>query len=330
MPWTLVGFALYAVARSVSGATVDGYQNVAVLVTFVAGIAVTAAQSSRSSADFMLKWARRAAVIASLAFLITLQFGEPIYGERSFALVALLYLAVLIPHRPEGFFARLAPYLVFLALVASLSRTAAAIGLALMTFIALRAARGRLVRGIAFTALGAAAGLVLITQYAPFRDRFLGGDNAVQYGGLTLNTSGRTILWEITIDDARRNLWFGLGPGSSQDLITPLFRAISHPHNDYLRLLHDFGLIGLALFVAGYFTLMLRTFQLARATNEPIHWSATMGLLAVALAAVTDNPLVYPFVMYPLAALVGLSLARASGTGTSLDDVAKPAARVSP
>ena len=88
-----------------------------------------------------------------------------------------------------------------------------------------------------------------------------------------------------------------------------MFGTITHPHNDYLRLFHDYGFAGLGLFCVGYFYMIVRTFRSALRSSEPMHWSAALGLAAVAIAAITDNVLIYPYAMIPLGVVVGASLA---------------------
>ncbi|MCU1518487.1 MAG: O-antigen polymerase, partial [Pseudarthrobacter sp.] len=116
------------------------------------------------------------------------------------------------------------------------------------------------------------------------------------------------VLWEMTLRSAEQNPLFGNGPGTASALISASFRNISHPHNEYLRLFHDFGYIGAVLFVLGTLILLLRTFRRAQNSDNPIHWAATLGILAVLAAALTDNVIIYPFVMAPLGLIVGASI----------------------
>ena len=151
--------------------------------------------------------------------------------------------------------------------------------------------------------------VVAVTKIGPLRDRFFGGDNAFEYHGISYNTSGRSELWSYTWHLAQQHLLFGGGPGDAQNHVTAHFGVVAHPHNDYLRLLNDLGVAGLGLFLLSLLALLRATWVRGRRTGEPIHWAAFLGMLGVAGAAVTDNALVYPFVMVPLGVLVGLSLA---------------------
>jgi O-antigen ligase len=238
------------------------------------------------------------------------------YGGRSFALGALIALAVLLPRQSTGLPTRVMPYLIAALAIGSLSRTASVICVAMLAAPAARQGRRRLLKSVAMS-LGAVAALILlIDRYPPFRDRFLQGDNGYAVGGVKLNTSGRVTLWRMVVADVRDNWLAGNGPGSSVELISSHFAHISHPHNDYLRIYHDFGLVGLTLFTLGYAMLIARTARRAILLSSGVHSSALMGLIAISAAMLTDNVVIYGFVMVPLAVLVGLSMAYSTSERT--------------
>lgn len=313
LPLALTLFTLYAGAVWISSPTITGLQNISVYTGFALSILLTATFASAGTASWALPRFAWAALLVTVVFVTTTQLGVEIYGERSFAAIALVFLAVLVPMRSHNIIIRLAPYLVLLAIVLSLSRTAAVIGLALLVFLVVRRSEGnakRLAKGLLLLTALASAGIVFIWSYAPFRERFFGGDNAVQLGnGLTFNTSGRDILWSIALREWRKSPVFGNGAGATQEVITPLFNEIAHPHNEYLRILNDFGIVGLLLLSMGLIWVLFATLRRALAYDAWEHWSAFIALLAILALAYTDNPFIYQFVMFPLGVLVGLSLA---------------------
>jgi O-antigen ligase len=89
---------------------------------------------------------------------------------------------------------------------------------------------------------------------------------------------------------------------------------VSHPHNEYLRIFHDFGLVGLLLWLWGFSVLLGRTFlawRRADRTRDPdafVHLAAWLGLVSLALGMVTDNPLRHVHVLLPLGLTVGASV----------------------
>ncbi|MEM1126796.1 MAG: O-antigen ligase family protein [Bacteroidota bacterium] len=163
--------------------------------------------------------------------------------------------------------------------------------------------------GIGGSALAVFA--LLIAYYEPFRVAFFEGDNAVQLGGLALNTSGRAYLWSTVWASFLESPWYGQGLGASAQLIRAIGSQAEHPHNDYLRLMHDMGLIGLGwwiLFALSSYGLVRLGLRQALHPDEAVwHVTARNALLVISLSMITDNAVVYAFVMYPLGVLLGIS-----------------------
>lgn len=185
--------------------------------------------------------------------------------------------------------------------------------------------------------MGLTIAIIIIVSYLaftyvePIRSRFTDtGDNAT-VGGVQINTSGRNAAWPIAYASAWESPWIGKGPGSvGTVLVKSVGSAFSHPHNDYLRIFHDYGLIGLTLWLMGYGQLMSKTWQnwqwAERNDRDSvhIHLAAVLSLIGIALAMITDNVIVYIFVMAPLGILVGASL----GSGNRRQKEIKSAQRI--
>ena len=312
IPLALVLFALWATASAVLHTSVAGAQNVLVYDTFVGAILACSAFTSVGSSERFLTWTIRAGWFVAVVYFLTVARdglgASSVYGPRSVALAGLVLVAVAVSRRNW-----LLAVAMVLVVGASLSRTATVVAMAVLCLgIALngRARSPRLGRIAVWLVAGVIATVLAVTRITPLRDRFLGGDAAVEYHGVSYNTSGRTQLWSFTWHLAHEHLVFGGGLGNAQNNVTAQFGSqIAHPHNDYLRLLNDLGVVGLALFLVGLLALLRGTWLRGRRTGEPVHWAAFLGLLGVALSAITDNALVYPFVMAPLGVVVGLSLA---------------------
>lgn len=312
VPLALNLFLGYALLRLFLSPTAEGIQNVAVYGTFIAVLGLTASQVTPESAALLGRYTRGVGLTVVALFLVASVAGFQLYGNRSFALSGLLVMAALVPHRPGNLLFRIAPFVVLGTLALSLSRTATFVALALLAFLPVRSGRVfRPLRVGSMAAVAAGIGYWLLTAYEPLRDRFLVGDGG-SFAGIEMNTSGRTKLWEITLQSAAQAPVFGQGPGSANAVISAFSIEAGHPHNDYFRLLHDFGWIGLLLFSVGMLQLLVRAWRAARATGEPTHWTALLAILAVLLTATTDNTIVYPFVMAPLGMLLGASLGLAS------------------
>jgi O-antigen ligase len=232
-----------------------------------------------------------------------------------FALVALSYgLAIAKTGRREGL---LLAIVASALIVASLSRLATGVAAFVWCLGALNPTtfRGwmRFSGGVLFS-LGVFIAAVLFV--APLHERFIHGDVTTVAGGAKLNLEGRAQLWSATWDSYKTSPIIGHGAGTADDLIKARYgTAAGHPHEDYLRILHDYGAVGLALWILAFVSLLRSTWRgwrrsLSRTDGPPEwpHYAAFLALVSVGLGMLTDNVMIYPFVMIPVGALVGLSL----------------------
>lgn len=228
-------------------------------------------------------------------------------GNRTLAIFALPMMALAlgsVRHRSPAYLWAVAA--VFLVGVATLSRTAVLILviLPLLATTGMRRAPRLLVLGLSLlVALGA-------MRVEAFRERFgqgrisltevtvegKGTDAALSVGGL--NLSGRGWLWLQVWQHATERPILGHGTGSATVFTRDLPRSpAAHPHNEYLRVLHDQGLVGLVAILAFGFGSALHFRRLhRRATTSRTRQLALAAYLATAaygMIAVTDNPLVY-------------------------------------
>lgn len=311
IPLAFTLFLLVAWIRLFINPTSEGIQNVCVYTMFILGIGIVAVSTTTELEDRIVGYIRTAGILAAVVFLATNTIGVRLYAERSFALAELVTLAAIIPRRPTSLLQRMEPLIIVVAIALSLSRTALVTAILLLAVSVVRGNRRfRTLRGLTALSLSILALNWLITSYEPISSRFTSGDNAT-VAGISINTSGRTEIWSAVFESAKASIWLGHGPGSAAALVNSLWVNIGHPHNDYLRILHDFGLIGLSLFLFGFLPITVFALLQAHRTDEPIHWSAAMILFAVGTTALTDNVIVYPFVMLPAAILIGLSFRRA-------------------
>ncbi len=235
---------------------------------------------------------------------------------RSFALLALLGVAYGLSRwrygEPRGLMIALAG----VGLIAlSLSRAAfvTACVLVPLAWFEPRSARAAL-RMLFMVIVGVALLWGAVTFIAPLHERFFAttGDLAT-VSGYTVNANGRTELWGATWQWFQRSPWLGNGAGSSADLVASLYRA-SQPHNDYLRLLGDYGIVGTGMWFLGVVivaTTLFRSWVAADARGDPrgrYQLWALLGLAALLATMVSDNPLIYPHVQMPLGMIVGLAL----------------------
>jgi O-antigen ligase len=115
---------------------------------------------------------------------------------------------------------------------------------------------------------------------------------------LRISTTGRVRAWKFFWGVAEENLWFGRGLGAGVIASRGhLPEAFLVPHNEYLRLVVDAGLVGLAIFVLGYLLQGVEILRRLAGTPERILTAAV--LVTLALDGVLRNPLAAQHFMVP-------------------------------
>ncbi|WP_423816087.1 O-antigen ligase family protein [Salinibacter ruber] len=195
------------------------------------------------------------------------------------------------------------------------ARTPGGIGLGLYLLIEMMlGGRRRWLRIVVIGILLGIATVAVWLTYPPLRDTFLGGDSGLTFGSVAINTSGRIYMWQLTLESYMSSPWLGLGVDAPPEILYA--RGQHHPHNDYLRILHHLGATGLLLWLLFYGRLMNRVWgawkrlrhTLRESEHAQLFGTTFMAMVAAGLTMLTDNTIVYSFVMYPLALLIGSSI----------------------
>ena len=330
------GFLLWAAIGALwAPNTIAGLQNLAVYVLFGLIVLLSGALAARtpSTTDRAIERGIRwiDGVTLTLVALCLVFQGLPhdqttwILGARSLGLLGLPLLSWHVAQAHAGSRRSMVfAWLWLMAIGLSLSRMATAIGLLYMGIALLlqfrRSARTLVARAPAIAAATATVLLVLAYE-TPIADRMFTGDTSIEIAGIAVNASGRSRIWAEVADSAMKAPIVGQGVGSSIDAASRI-AGIGHPHNDYLRVWHDHGFIGLGLFGLAFvamFGVMLRNLQRSERRRDPIaptHLAGLLALTGLLIACTTDNAIIYPFVMTPVAVLVGAGLG-ARGYGSA-------------
>lgn len=127
-------------------------------------------------------------------------------------------------------------------------------------------------------------------------------------------TQGRSAVWPAIFDHASQRAFLGHGPGTASAYAYYVSQnsRFEHPHNEYLRVFHNYGLVGLLAFLGFYLVILVYVRSLVGFAREPsmqlwLHALAA-STLASLLLFVTDNIGLYVFVMSIHGVLVGTSL----------------------
>ena len=312
------------VSLSWSTAWRTGAQNALVWTTFVALLFafVRVAQVWHGLTAQVVRLLVVSSAVAAALYGISLAVGgvgsHELWGNRTFAQFALLGLCwFLAGWRCRCRYSLPGAVLMTTLIALSLSRTAFAV--AILLFFVTRFAgtswkRLALVGPASVFFLGLmVVGVVRLIQ--PLNERFGGGQlgEGVLDGSSAEYTSGRVVIWTQPWQSAVESPWIGKGAGSASAYLADLYDGdIAHPHNDYLRILHDYGVVGLVLFLYGLARvgrLFWRNWAQPRELlQRRLSLAAALALTAIAMMMVTDNTLVYVFVMGPLGILLGTAL----------------------
>ena len=111
------------------------------------------------------------------------------------------------------------------------------------------------------------------------------------------NTSGRQRMAELLAIEIAREPIMGHGANASESFILNYSRGqLTHPHNDWLRFLYDYGIAGTALFaltLLGQIRDLLRRARRASGATQILFSAAASSFLSFAIMMFTDNIVLY-------------------------------------
>jgi O-antigen ligase len=314
--WTVISFTWGSVST-------QGLQNVFVYVAAVLFMAIgaTIAHHRGAAAHEIISRAFWVAATVGLGlYAISVAIAGPgtakIISPRPFGLMGVVLVAWFVSGGLIG--RRWSYWVVGFAVVLtllSLSRSALAAEFALVALARFNLSnfRGWIIAAGAIAATLAIA-LSAVFFYAPLHHRFFHGDTQ-QVGGFSINVTGRDALWSANWGWFKEKPLIGFGAGASDRMTAALpGRGAGHPHNDYLRILVDYGLVGFVLWMSAYLALLRLTWKRWQAVRgsrvyaEQVHAAAFLVLIGIGIAMIVDNPLIELARMGPLGILVGFSL----------------------
>jgi len=110
-------------------------------------------------------------------------------------------------------------------------------------------------------------------------------------------TNGRSRMWTAMREGIEQRPLLGHGANASESLVSDVTRGnLKHPHNDWLRLLFDYGYLGATVFAFVLLAQTLHTLRHARnATGEAriLLLSGASSFVSFALFMLTDNIILY-------------------------------------
>lgn len=326
-PLALYGFGLWVALSVVTvGFSASGLQNVLVYAVFLSSIVSTAWLSSDGTAIRLLRGLRAAAVIACLLWLptvFTTGIGTDgiLVARAAAGGAAIIGLVASIGLPRLSWRARLTPWFFLLVTTLTLSRLTIVIA-GLLIFAMVLVGRGKLDARALVSATGVATVAYLVaTQYEPLQRRFEQNDGASLFG-IEIGTTGRENLWgTLTSRLNSGDPLIGQGAGAAQDTIAEVFVRITQPHNDYLRLLFDFGWIGMGLWITAMVSLLIgavgRLRRSADDADRAIHLSAAAAIVTISVYAGFNNIIIGIGSMLAFGTIIGASIARGAAKSST-------------
>jgi O-antigen ligase len=158
-----------------------------------------------------------------------------------------------------------------------------------------------------------AAAVMIFSSQAFMEKMLLDPDGPFSFDNI--RTSGRSVAWGLLVSAIPEQPIFGYGSNASESYLLGYSKHFSHPHNDWLRIVFDYGFLGLVLFVWAIYA-TLKKLKKARLVGLP---AASLGVNNVAsilfgafmLLMLTDNVILYAAFFGNLHfTLIGLALSR--------------------
>ena len=331
-------FVAFVALRSIGTAnTFSAVTHFVIIATYViaGSLAIAESRSRTLSMKNIDRWLGLAPLLPMSILLGDLVFGDLTFTSRGFsgssglssrilALFLIPFLSIYLSRWRTGEgHARIvygvASALTVTVILLSLSRTVAAATIAVLLptrFIN----RTSVAKSVVPFLL---AGLLLILWFLtpPIQQRFTpseatASDPAAKVlGGIAqrIETQGRLKMWSVVWPSALESPIFGNGTGTASVVISEVFPLLEHPHNDYLRVFHDLGVVGLVLFVGAWLYRIYRygRLWLKREDSDPLaarfHMTALLSALGMSVVFITDNALLYVFVGIPVFIQFGLA-----------------------
>ena len=121
--------------------------------------------------------------------------------------------------------------------------------------------------------------------------------------------TGRFAAWPLILAEAQEQPILGAGVNASYNFVPTVWDRMAAPHNDYLRIGFEFGVVGLGIFllvVAWQLVDLARWSRRSHGSVSRAFTASFLGFLVFLMAACTDNPLGYNIALgCPLFALIG-------------------------
>jgi len=123
-----------------------------------------------------------------------------------------------------------------------------------------------------------------------------GSISEVRLDNPDLRTTGRMALWELLDQKIRTKPWFGHGANAQEEFIFSITGFKGQPHNDWKRLLFDYGYVGTLVFGLCMVMQVFHAWRSGRVTageTRILFYSAASSFVPLVIFMMTDNIILY-------------------------------------
>jgi O-antigen ligase len=155
-------------------------------------------------------------------------------------------------------------------------------------------------RRVIFLTLIAALSVTLFYTERVQRKMFYSGAGTLQdirFSNPDFFTTGRSRLWDLMTEEIKAKPVWGHGANASEGFVLSVtWGGLTHPHNDWLRLLYDYGIVGTSVFVFCLVTQVIHLLKRAKMTfgkSRILLYAGASSFLPFVLLMFTDNIILY-------------------------------------
>ncbi len=108
--------------------------------------------------------------------------------------------------------------------------------------------------------------------------------------------TGRNTILKVMKAKLSESPWFGHGANASEPLVRSITYGLTHPHDDWLRLMYDYGYVGTFVFAACMSAQILHAFKRARRSTGEIgvlFYVGAASFIPFVMLMFTDNIIMY-------------------------------------
>lgn len=110
-------------------------------------------------------------------------------------------------------------------------------------------------------------------------------------------THGRNVMWEWFWAEIQKEPTWGHGANAQEDFLFRILKIKGQPHNDWIRLLYDYGAVGTISFVFGILFTTVTCFERARKTSHHaaaiLFYTGVGSFVVMIIFMFTDNIILY-------------------------------------